>query len=411
MFFIFSNLHKITFVISIVGFLISVSSSIVISSAVDFSHSLGNQYIHSFIIIRIISEGIGYISKFFSGFFSDLFHNRKLFLSIGYGAPIIAKIMFIISTLGSLDNAHRAMFFNIGNMSDKIFNCFRDAPRDALIADYTDADTLKNNLVFRKILSVAGTITGSLITIFFRKKVSYSYLYAIALCFAISGAIILYLYIEDKDKDIKTEPKNQFLEIKKSFISIFQNKEQKRFLILFIICICFMFLGKINETYLWARIKNMDNSISNAVCFLSFYIASIFGSFFLGFFKRICSLNFLILAAILNIIFNIFLFFHMSVFSLFLCNINYGFTYVILETNITVILLSNFSDKNIYASLISLTNLIIGFILAFSSILMNFINKNHNIGSSSFLYSTVLISISLFFLIYFKYKKISRNIK
>lgn len=108
-------------------------------------------------LVRGITEAIGYISRIFSGFISDYFARRKIFVIIGYGASAISRPIFAMS--------HSIFGYASGQFIDRFSNGTRDAPRDALIADVTPHSVKGASFGLREAFARAGSVVGALLAI------------------------------------------------------------------------------------------------------------------------------------------------------------------------------------------------------------------------------------------------------
>jgi MFS family permease len=84
-------------------------------------------------VIEGIAEATASTVKIFSGAFSDRLGKRKPIVATGYGLSAVAKPLFPLA--GSVGWIITARFF------DRVGKGIRDAPRDALIADISPAET------------------------------------------------------------------------------------------------------------------------------------------------------------------------------------------------------------------------------------------------------------------------------
>ena len=83
-------------------------------------------------IIEGVAESIASITELFSGALSDWLDRRRLLILLGYGLAAISKPLFPLAmTVGVVATAR---------FVDRIGKGIRDAPRDALLADVTEAD-------------------------------------------------------------------------------------------------------------------------------------------------------------------------------------------------------------------------------------------------------------------------------
>lgn len=108
-------------------------------------------------LIEGVAEATASIVKVFSGALSDRFGKRKLLAVVGYGLAALTKPVFpLADTLAWLVGAR---------FVDRIGKGIRGAPRDALVADVTSAETRGAAYGLRQTLDTIGSFTGPLLAI------------------------------------------------------------------------------------------------------------------------------------------------------------------------------------------------------------------------------------------------------
>ena len=142
------NISRHTIIITIISFLINISSGMVFGNIIPISIAVGLTG-DALGFSRAIGNSVSYISKVSSAFFSDIFTNRRFFLLLGYGLSIIIKPLFILSMYDGISQYIRIILFIALNIIDKFVGAIRDIPRDALIVDL-DPHNIKNNIIFYK---------------------------------------------------------------------------------------------------------------------------------------------------------------------------------------------------------------------------------------------------------------------
>ena len=108
-------------------------------------------------IIEGIAEATAMITKVFSGYVSDRFRKRKPLVVLGYGLAALTKPMFPLApSLGWIVTAR---------FVDRVGKGIRGAPRDALIADITPAESRGAAFGLRQALDTVGAVAGPLLAI------------------------------------------------------------------------------------------------------------------------------------------------------------------------------------------------------------------------------------------------------
>ncbi|MBY0420942.1 MAG: MFS transporter [Parvularculaceae bacterium] len=103
------------------------------------------------------SEATASFAKFGSGVVSDRIGRRKPLILFGYGAAALSKPLFAIATGPAMVFAAR--------FADRLAKGVRGAPRDAMIADVTDAAHRGRAFGLRQALDTAGAFAGPLAAI------------------------------------------------------------------------------------------------------------------------------------------------------------------------------------------------------------------------------------------------------
>lgn len=360
------KINKHAVLIGCVSFLMSFSSAMILSCAIDFSKFLG---VSASIIVlgRMIGEGGGYLGRFIVGFISDIFGNRRNILLFGYGAIVFIKPMFILSCWDCLPTMQRVFIYTTANVSEKFVGSLRDPIRDAWLADYTKKEDMPINLTFRRIFSYAGTILGALCSLFLSGNITYVKLFSFALVPAFLGVGILWKFVHNS-------PKLQRIARSHNLIgAFFQDLKQKKsglFVSTLFLGVFFLFLGKSNEFSLWFAGEKFGIHESNPVLFMVFYLSSCAGALLLPFLlEKISVYLILIVAGIFVIIINLLLPYFFSYWLMLLATVYYGIYGAFLDLLTTLITLQHFHDSKWKATLISLLNFTIGIAYGFAGLL------------------------------------------
>jgi hypothetical protein len=230
------NIHLNVYAISVVSFLMQFGATLV--------YSTGNVVVKdalisasSLVLLRIVSESLSTILKVFSGYFSDVLHNRKVFLIAGNLSMIFLKIMFLITTMRTRFSIHfLSVLYVITQILDRLMNSIRDAPRDALMVESIEDGDFAFAFSLRKVVGSLGTILGCLTAFLIVRYnlLSYTALYTLAIIPVVLANIILYKFVKNIDQNkksnfiikedrVKIDSTNNITEISdESFFSIFQ---------------------------------------------------------------------------------------------------------------------------------------------------------------------------------------------
>lgn len=252
------------------------------------SLSMGIIMVHSFSLLKTLNHDIswlatlrvsgevgGYFARILAGFITEKSRkNLRILLLVGYTAPLIFKIMFFLAIVDWFPIPVRCILFGSANILDKIFNVWRDIPRDVAVVELTPPNNLKQTVAFRKFMANFGTAIGGLtiITLNFLKpnfgflvKYELWIVFTIAFIPSILSSLLLYYnsYIYDEVVIKNDYNKNH------SQYNIF---DKFTVFIVIIITIIILFLGKVNEMYIFNTIKNLN--YNTEFLYVLFYLLS-----------------------------------------------------------------------------------------------------------------------------------------
>lgn len=153
------------------------------------------------------------ILKVASGWLSDKYQKRRAIVLVGYSISALAKIVVAMST-----GWQTAMF---GKFLDRTGKGTRTSPRDALIADSTEANARGRAFGLHRAIDNAGAIIGPLLAIYLLLSLNIDMraIFYIAFIPALIGVICLALFVHD----VRVKPANhalfhfKFAELSSSF--------------------------------------------------------------------------------------------------------------------------------------------------------------------------------------------------
>lgn len=143
-------------------------------------------------IIEGIAESIASLLKVFSGYIGDVRQNKKRLVFIGYSAAAVYKIFLLLSTswVGVL----------VARVIDRTGKGIRTAPRDALVAQSSEAKKLGGSFGLHKMLDMAGSSLGALLAFLF---IAFGFGFKNAFVYSIIPAVIgvcMISFIKEKKK-------------------------------------------------------------------------------------------------------------------------------------------------------------------------------------------------------------------
>ena len=106
-------------------------------------------------IVEGIAESIASLLKVFSGYISDKYNKKKPIAFAGYATGLIYKIalLFAGSWVGIL----------VARVIDRFGKGIRTAPRDVMVSEYADNETIGKTFGIHKMLDMAGSAVGILL--------------------------------------------------------------------------------------------------------------------------------------------------------------------------------------------------------------------------------------------------------
>lgn len=191
-------------------------------------------------LIEGIAEATASILKVFSGYFSDRFGKRKIFVVVGYSFSTISKVVIGLASGWPL--------VLVGRFVDRFGKGVRTSARDALISENTTAENKGRSFGFHRMLDTAGAVVGPLAAIllihFYGNNLRP--IFYIAFIPGFIGVILLILLVKEKRKDIIKKAA-----VKLSFSSL--NSQLKFFILISVI----FALGNSSDTFLILQAKNL----------------------------------------------------------------------------------------------------------------------------------------------------------
>lgn len=140
-------------------------------------------------LIDGLGDAIVSISQALSGYLSDKFRKRKIFIWLGYLFGAISRIGYALST-----SYHPVLFFRILDRSGKI----RSAPRDALIADVSSDQTRGKNFGILRSMDNLGAVVGIILCMILFPILGYKYLFLLAAIPSLIGVIIILTFLKEE---------------------------------------------------------------------------------------------------------------------------------------------------------------------------------------------------------------------
>jgi MFS family permease len=153
-------------------------------------------------IIEGIAESLASLLKTYSGYVSDKVQRRKPLAILGYGSATIGRLFLFFSTSWS--------WVLWGRVIDRFGKGVRTAPRDALIAEASDAGRLGHSFGLHRALDTLGAVIGIAIAYFLFTSThgNYTRIFLYSMIPGIIGVLLLFSIKEKKPqlKSVKVHP-------------------------------------------------------------------------------------------------------------------------------------------------------------------------------------------------------------
>jgi MFS family permease len=178
-----------------VSLLMDVSSEMIHALLPVFLVSVLGASVTAVGLLEGAAEAIASITKVFSGTASDWFGKRKLLTVLGYGLAAITKPLFAIAPSAGWVFAARGI--------DRVGKGIRGAPRDALIAELTPAESRGAAFGLRQALDTVGAFAGPLLAIALMAATADSFrtVFWLAVVPAVASVTVLVLFVREPPRE------------------------------------------------------------------------------------------------------------------------------------------------------------------------------------------------------------------
>lgn len=209
--------------------------------------------------IEGIAESVASLLKVFSGYISDRFQRKKAIAFCGYATGVIYKIalLFATSWLGIL----------AARVIDRFGKGVRTAPRDVMVSESADKNSMGQAFGIHKMLDMAGSAIGILLAFLFLKYIGES---GYRLVFAISIipvllALLMFAFVKENKVHQPKEREHFWKNIS------LLDKQLKVYL-----AVTFLFtLGNSSNSFLLLRAVDAGFSSSDAVLLYFLYTVTV----------------------------------------------------------------------------------------------------------------------------------------
>jgi len=243
-----SGISKNVFVLGLVSFFNDVASEMIYPIVPIFLTSVLQAPASVVGFIEGVAESTASLLKAFSGWFSDKFKKRKIFITSGYFLSTFSKLIIGL--------AQSWPFVLIGRFIDRFGKGIRTSARDALIAESSDEVNRGKAFGFHRALDTLGAVVGPLTAIFLIKFLGDNLrpIFFIAFIPGLIALVLLVLLVKEKR-----------MVAEKTVLPKFSLKNLSSSFKIFLICSIIFAIGNSSDTFLILRAKNLGLTTSLAV--------------------------------------------------------------------------------------------------------------------------------------------------
>ena len=255
------GISKNVFVLGLVSFFNDVASEMIYPIVPIFLTSVLQAPASIVGLIEGIAESTASLLKAFSGWFSDKFKKRKIFITGGYSLSTFAKLIIGL--------AKTWPFVLIGRFIDRFGKGIRTSTRDALIAESSDEATRGRAFGFHRALDTLGAVIGPLAAIFLINFLGDNLRPIFFFAFIPGVIAILLLIIFVKEKRVETT---------KTVLPKFSLKNLSPSFKVFLICSIIFAIGNSSDTFLILKAKSLG--LTTTLAILAYALFNLFYAVF-----------------------------------------------------------------------------------------------------------------------------------
>ena len=253
------------------SFFKGLTRNLLIVGLVSLFTDLSSQMVFPLIPLYLISLGAGAwvvglvegaaettasLLKVFSGYWSDKIRKRKPFVLAGYSLSSVTKPLFAFALSWP--------FVLLIRIFERIGKGIRTAPRDAIIAESTDASVLGKAYGFHRAMDGIGSISGAVLAFILFPFFGFRNIFLIAVIPGII-AVLFVLFIKEKNKPKIIEKKTTSFKVSLNGLP--------RNLKLFILVSTIFSFGHFSYVFLLLKARNIGLTNNTAIfLYVLFYI-------------------------------------------------------------------------------------------------------------------------------------------
>ncbi len=254
---IFEGITRNVFILGLVSLFTDLSSQMVFPLIPLFMVTVLGSGVYAVGIVEGAAETTASFLKVVSGYWSDKIGRRKPFVLFGYSLSAITKPLFAFANIWSFVLYIRVL--------ERIGKGIRSAPRDAIVAESSDASVRGKAYGFHRAMDGVGSVLGASIAFLLLPILGYRNIFMFAF---LPGILAVFVILFIKEKKITSEEhKINEMSIKHSF------KELSPNLKLFIIVSEIFALGHFGYAFLLVRAVDIGLADNMAILlYIIFYV-------------------------------------------------------------------------------------------------------------------------------------------
>ncbi|MBU4237170.1 MAG: MFS transporter [Proteobacteria bacterium] len=204
----FFGFGRNVFFTGLVSFFMDVSSEMIYPLVPLFLTSVLGVNMSMIGLIEGIAESTASLLKVFSGWFSDRTRQRKNLMLAGYTISTLSRP--IMALAGSWQQVLSS------RLTDRMGKGIRTAPRDAIIAESTQATHLGRAFSFHRAMDTLGAVVGPAIAFFLLGIFNNDYrtIFWLSMVPGVIAVILIILFIEEKKKQVTSQKERPRLTFK-----------------------------------------------------------------------------------------------------------------------------------------------------------------------------------------------------
>jgi len=147
------------------------------------------------------ADALASVLKIFSGWFSDKIHKRKIFAVSGYSLSVFTR--WILALVGNFWQVF------IIRAVDRVGKGFRDAPRDALLAESVEKEEVGKSFGYQRAMDTMGAVLGPLAAVFILPLIAGDYRTLFLIAFGVGIFAVLSFIFVKESHNLETEPRRE----------------------------------------------------------------------------------------------------------------------------------------------------------------------------------------------------------